>query len=110
VDAGVEYVGATGEVLSRISGYVTTIDANVGEIDRAAGEQTTGLEQINLSVNELDRMTQQNAGMVEETTSVSAMLAENARTLSDLVGRFKLNRRRQIRETAPHAAQGRRAA
>ena len=103
VDAGVQFVGATGDALTQITGYVTIIDANVNEIDRAAGEQTTGLEQISLSVNELDRMTQQNAGMVEETTSVSAMLAENARTLSDLVGRFKLNRRRQIRDGAPAA-------
>ncbi|MFN3546642.1 MAG: methyl-accepting chemotaxis protein [Mesorhizobium sp.] len=100
VDAGVQYVGETGEVLTQIAGYVTSIDANVSEIDRAAGEQTTGLEQINLSVNELDRMTQQNAGMVEETTSVSAMLAENARILAEIVSRFKLNRRKQIRETA----------
>jgi methyl-accepting chemotaxis protein len=48
--------------------------------------------------------------MVEETTSVSAMLADNARTLSELVGRFKLNRRRQIREAAPDAGHLRRAA
>jgi len=106
VEAGVQFVGATGDALTRISGYVTTIDANVSEIDRAAGEQTTGLEQISLSVNELDRMTQQNAGMVEETTSVSGMLAENARVLAELVSRFKLNRRRQIRDAAPSAHGG----
>ncbi len=112
VEAGVQYVGATGEALTQITDYVTTIDANVTEIDRAAGEQTTGLEQINLSVNELDRMTQQNAGMVEETTSVSAMLAENASDLAELVSRFKLNRRKQIREpgTTANANPARRAA
>ncbi|RST84642.1 methyl-accepting chemotaxis protein [Aquibium carbonis] len=112
VEAGVQFVGETGNALTQITGYVTTIDANVNEIDRAAGEQTTGLEQINLSVNELDRMTQQNAGMVEETTSVSAMLAENARILAELVSRFKLNRRRQVREPdhGAHAGATRRAA
>ncbi len=104
VEAGVRYVAEAGTALIKISDFVQTIDSNMNEVARAASEQTTGLEQINTSVNELDRMTQQNAGMVEETTSVSFMLAENARILSKLVGRFKLNRRATIREPGSPAA------
>ncbi|APH70937.1 methyl-accepting chemotaxis protein [Aquibium oceanicum] len=104
VEAGVRYVGEAGSALTKISNYVATIDGNMEEIARAANEQTTGLDQINTSVSELDRMTQQNVGMVGETTSVSFMLAENARTLSGLVGRFKLNRRASIREPGSPAA------
>ena len=107
VETGVRYVGEAGEALSSISEYVTTIDLNVEDIARAAAEQTTGIEQINISVSELDRMTQQNAGMVEETTSISSMLSENARVLTSLVERFKLNRRAHIREPGSAAAMAR---
>jgi methyl-accepting chemotaxis protein len=113
VTAGVKLVGQTGEVLGRISGFVTAIDANVGDIAVAAHEQTTGLEQVNLSVSELDRMTQRNAAMVEEQTAMSHTLAENSTLLAQIVRRFKLNRRTAIREPGTPAAtvgQRRRAA
>jgi methyl-accepting chemotaxis protein len=104
VSEGVRLVGQTGEALGRISGFVGAIDSNVGDIATAAHEQTTGLEQINLSVGELDRMTQRNAAMVEEQTAMSHTLAENSTLLAQIVRRFKLNRRAAIREPGTPAA------
>ena len=93
VASGVKLVGQAGDALSRINGFVTTIDANVDDIAIAAREQAQTLDQINLSVIEIDKMTQRNAAMVQETTSVSRSLAEESTTLAELIGRFQISHR-----------------
>ena len=45
---------------------------------------------MNTAVNEMDRVTQQNAAMVLETANAAANLAQQADTLTDLIGRFRL--------------------
>ena len=63
----------------------------VSEIAEGAAEQSTGLEEINTGVVQLDQVTQQNAAMVEETTAASNMLNTNAQQLGDIVQRFKIH-------------------
>jgi len=104
VGAGVRLVGETGEALARIGNFVNAIDQHIDAIAAAAEEQNAGLQQINAAVGDIDRMTQQNAGMVERTTTISHTLAEGSTTLTELVGRFKLNRRAVIREPGSPAA------
>lgn len=98
VTNGVRLVGQTGAALERIESYVTDIDHKVDAITTASREQAVGLNEISTAVNSIDQMTQHNASMVEETTGVSHALANDAASLSELVSRFKLNRRRTIRE------------
>ena len=62
----------------------------VADISGSAQEQAVGLGQVNTAVNEMDRVTQQNAGMVHETASAAADLAHEAQNLSQLIGRFRL--------------------
>ena len=62
----------------------------IDAIATAAMEQTAGLQLISSAVNEIDRMTQQNASMVQETTSISQTLAEGSEALSMIVSRFEL--------------------
>jgi methyl-accepting chemotaxis protein len=95
---GVRLVGETGSALDRIEGYVTEIDVKVEAITIASREQSVGLDEISGAVNTLDQMTQQNAAMVEETTAISHSLASDSQALTELVNRFKLNRRATIRE------------
>jgi methyl-accepting chemotaxis protein len=104
VDAGVRLVGETGEALARIGNFVNAIDTHIDTITAAAEEQTAGLQQINSAVSEIDRMTQQNAGMVEKTTTISRMLADGSTMLSELVNRFELNDSRSVREARLPAA------
>ena len=107
ISSGVELVGEAGAALTKIDEYVSTIDANVDAIAHAAGEQAISLDQINTSVNHIDQMTQRNAAMVQETTKMGHSLAERSTMLAQLVGRFKLNRRRAVREPgSPAAARG----
>ena len=65
------------------------INTLVGEIASAAQEQATGLQQVNVAVNQMDQVVQQNAAMVEESTAASHTLSQEATNLSDLMGQFQ---------------------
>lgn len=95
---GVRLVGETGEALKQIDTLVKHIDGNVDMIAKAADEQAIGISEINRAVNQLDRMTQENAAMSARTTAISATLAQGADVLAQLVSLFKLNRRSVQRE------------
>ncbi|MFK0330973.1 methyl-accepting chemotaxis protein [Rhizobium sp. NPDC090275] len=113
VNEGVRLVDATGTALNEIETFVESIDTNMTALATAAAEQSTGLSEINNAVSQIDRMTQQNAGMVERTTGISSELASGAALLAELVNHFKLNRRGMIRDQGTEAgvpARGQRAA
>ncbi len=90
VTAGVNLVGETGKALDLIVAQVGEIDGAVGDIALAAEEQAAGLVQINTSVSQMDRVTQQNAAMAEESTAASHSLAQETNELARLIGRFQL--------------------
>ncbi|MCJ8052316.1 PAS domain-containing methyl-accepting chemotaxis protein [Shinella curvata] len=98
VQEGVRLVGETGRALREIENFVEEIDHNVDAIATSAAEQASGLEEISAAVSDVDRITQENAAMVEHTTATSQTLAEGAITLSELVNRFQLNRRTMRRD------------
>ncbi|MEM8630265.1 MAG: methyl-accepting chemotaxis protein [Pseudomonadota bacterium] len=89
VKTGVTLVDEVGNALSAIVESVEEIDARVGEIANSAKEQSTGLAEINTAVNDLDRNSQQNAAMLEETTAASYALAQVAERLTETVAQFK---------------------
>ncbi|NYT63260.1 methyl-accepting chemotaxis protein [Alcaligenaceae bacterium] len=62
----------------------------ISEISLASREQTTGIEQINLAVTQMDDVTRQNASLVEESAAAAASLQQQADTLSQVVSTFKL--------------------
>ena len=90
VDRGVSLVADTGHALERILGQVGAIKTAVSEIAESAKAQSVGLQEINTAIGQMDRATQQNAAMVEESTAASRAMAEETEGLADLVGRFKL--------------------
>lgn len=57
----------------------------------ATQEQSTGIDQINQAIAQLDQVTQQNASLVQEASSVSLSLDERANDMHVLVGRFKVS-------------------
>ncbi|KAA6475579.1 methyl-accepting chemotaxis protein [Agrobacterium sp. ICMP 7243] len=90
VENGVLLVRATGDALNAIEGHVTEINHRVLSIATSASEQAMGLGEVNAAVNQMDQVTQQNAGMVEETSAASAILASEATHLHQLVSQFNL--------------------
>jgi uncharacterized phage infection (PIP) family protein YhgE len=63
----------------------------MGEITAASQEQTSGIEQINQAITQMDQVTQQNAALVEEAAAAAGSLQEQAANLSQVVSVFKLN-------------------
>ena len=53
-------------------------------------EQTTGIEQVNRAVAQMDGVTQQNAALVEQAAAAAASLQEQAARMEDVAARFKL--------------------
>lgn len=90
VESGVSLVGQTGEALTKIASEVLEINRHVTAIVEAAHEQSSGLQQINTSVNHMDQDTQKNAAMVEESNAASHSLAKESAALAQLLAQFKL--------------------
>jgi methyl-accepting chemotaxis protein len=91
VNSGVELVGGAGEALQSIVDRVSNISRLVSEIADGATEQATGLNETNIGITELDKVTQQNAAMVEESTAASHLLRSDAGKLSELVAHFNVS-------------------
>jgi len=85
--AVVERVVATMEQVVEAIGRVTAI---MGEISNASVEQSAAVAQVVSAVGEMDRTTQQNAALVEESASAAESLRMQAGQLVDAVGVFKL--------------------
>jgi methyl-accepting chemotaxis protein len=90
VDEGVELVGETGKALERILDQIADISGVVNTIASGAHEQSTGLQQVNVAVNQMDQVTQQNAAMVEQSTAAAHALADHAQELSRLISGFRI--------------------
>ncbi len=90
VQEGVQLVGETGKALETIVAEVHEINRHVSAIVEAAQEQSSGLQQINTAVNQMDQDTQKNAAMVEESTAASHGLAREVASLNELLSQFKL--------------------
>ena len=90
VKQGVALVGETGKALERILTQITEITGIVNGIAASAQEQASGLATVNAAINQMDKATQQNAAMVEESTAASHALASETEELSQLVRRFDI--------------------
>jgi methyl-accepting chemotaxis protein len=90
VEAGVKYVGQSGDALREIVAQIVEISELVTEIAQAASQQSTGIEEVNSAVNQMDQVTQQNAAMVEQSTAASHHLAAEAQNLAQLVTNFNV--------------------
>jgi methyl-accepting chemotaxis protein len=90
VEAGSKLVADAGQTMTEIVGSVQRVSDIIGEITAASTEQSDGIGQVNGAVNELDRMTQQNAALVEQSAAAAMSLQDQATRLADVVRTFKL--------------------
>ena len=91
VEAGSRLVADAGQTMSEIVGSVQRVSDIIGEITAAAGEQSDGIGQVNVAVNQLDQMTQQNAALVEESAAAAESLKDQANRLAQVIQIFKLD-------------------
>ncbi|TVP69270.1 MAG: chemotaxis protein [Rhodobacteraceae bacterium] len=90
VEAGSALVDRTGQSLEEILRKAIDVSEQVSAIAVAASEQSSGLAEINVGVNQLDQVTQQNAAVAEETNAAAASLQRQAETLQAELSNFQL--------------------
>lgn len=88
VEEGTQFVNQSGKSLEEIVVSVKKVSDIVIEIAAASEEQAAGIAQVNKAVLQMDDTTQQNAALVEEATSASEAIRNQARSLRDLMRFF----------------------
>ncbi len=91
VRVGTELVGDAGRIMDQVVGSVRRVTDIMGEITAASQEQSTGIEQVNQAIMQMDQVTQQNAALVEEAAAAAGSLQDQASGLVGVVAAFKLN-------------------
>jgi len=91
VQEGVELVNRTGQSLGEIVGSIKKVAQIVADIAVASDEQTTGIDQINKALSQMDGVTQQNSALVEENAATAKTLDQQSSAMSDRVGNYKVD-------------------
>ncbi|UIN19957.1 methyl-accepting chemotaxis protein [Herbaspirillum frisingense] len=91
VEAGSQLVEQAGATMSEVVTSVQRVTDIVGEIAEASREQSTGIEQVNRAITQMDEVTQQNAALVEEAAAAAQSLQAQATNLVAAVSIFKID-------------------
>ncbi|HAI93922.1 MAG TPA: methyl-accepting chemotaxis protein, partial [Xanthomonadaceae bacterium] len=83
-------VAKAGSTMAEIVTSVQRVTDIMAEISAASQEQSAGIEQVNLTITQMDETTQQNAALVEEATAAARSMEEQASVLGQAVAVFKL--------------------
>ncbi len=90
VSDGSTFAQEAGATMDDVVKAVKRVTDIMGEISAASAEQSSGIEEINVAVTQMDAGTQQNAALVEQATAAAQSLDDQARALKRLVGKFQL--------------------
>jgi len=109
VEAGGRLVDEAGVTMQEIVQGIGRVTDIMADITSASAEQSTGIEQVNEAITQMDGVTQQNAALVEEAAAAAASLQEQATTLAQLVSVFNVGHGRPgaMRQAAQPAVAGR---
>ena len=90
VEGGSVLVTQSGHTLEQIVNSVKKVSSIVAEIAAASREQSSGIEQVNRAVMQMDELTQQNSALVEQATASSQAMSEQARALDQMMSRYRV--------------------
>jgi methyl-accepting chemotaxis protein len=91
VEDGTKLVAQAGKTMEEIVSAIRGVTVIMSEIRTASVEQTSGIEQVNQAIGQMDEVTQQNAALVEQAAAAAESLEEQAENLSVTVGRFTVD-------------------
>ena len=91
VEDGTKLVAQAGKTMEEIVSAIRGVTLIMSEIRNASVEQTSGIEQVNQAIGQMDEVTQQNAALVEQAAAAAESLEEQAQNLSVTVGRFTVD-------------------
>ncbi|MGZ5016786.1 MAG: methyl-accepting chemotaxis protein [Methylobacter sp.] len=89
ISGGTKLVTQAGQTMEEIVSSITGVTTMMSEISAASIEQTSGIEQVNQAIAQMDDVTQQNAALVEQAAASAESLEEQAQNLSVTVRGFK---------------------
>ena len=89
VTAGSSQVAAAGQTMQEIVASVQRVVDIMSEISAASTEQAGGIDQVSLTISQMDEVTQQNAALVEEASAAASAMEEQARRLAEATAVFK---------------------
>ncbi|MVW63246.1 HAMP domain-containing protein [Massilia sp. NEAU-DD11] len=101
VEDGTKLVDQAGMTMSEVVDSIRKVSDIVAEIASASGEQSTGIEQVNHAIADMDSSTQHNAALVEESAAAATALRDQADKLAEVVALFHIDSKAM---TAPKAA------
>lgn len=90
VKDGVDLVNKAGESLNEIVASIKKVAVIVADISNASMEQSTGIEQVNKALTQMDEVTQQNSALVEENAATAKTLEHQAKSMDERVASFRL--------------------
>src|SRR5471032_1107204 len=90
VDIGSRLVQQAGATMGDVVASVRRVTDIMGEITSASSEQSTGIDQVNIAITQMDQVTQQNAALVEQAAAAAASMQDQAARLADVAASFKL--------------------
>jgi methyl-accepting chemotaxis protein len=90
VDEGSRLVNESGRTLDEIVNAVKKVTDIVAEIAAASREQSSGIDQVNKAVMQMDQTTQQNAALVEEAAAASQAIVEQAQALNAMIAHYRV--------------------
>lgn len=88
--SGAKLAEEAGETMGKIVESVVSVTEIMGEIASASDEQSKGINQVSIAINEMDHVLQHNASLVEQSGAATAELEIQTKILTDLVSVFKL--------------------
>jgi len=91
VEDGSKLVAQAGQTMEEIVTSIRRVTDIMSEITAASIEQSSGIEQVNLAITQMDEVTQQNAALVEQAAAAAESLEEQAQNLSASVSTFKMD-------------------
>jgi methyl-accepting chemotaxis protein len=91
VDEGSQLVDRAGKTMEEIVKAIKRVTDVMGEISASSDEQSAGIEQVNQAIGQMDRVTQQNASLVEEAASAAASLQDQGEQLRQAVSVFRVD-------------------
>ena len=89
VAAGTRQAGDAGATMQAVLTAVDRVTGIMGEIASASNEQSTGIDQVNAAITQMDQVTQQNAALVEQAAAAAGSLRSQADQLAATVAVFR---------------------
>ena len=105
VETGSHLVERSADALRDIVGSVKKVTDIVAEIAAASAEQSSGVDQVNIAIAQIDQVTQENAALVEEAAAAAKSMQDQAQSLREQVAFFSVDGGRPVEPVAAPAAQ-----